>query len=146
MRASTNGRGNTRADQATEPAGSPDATDWDAHARNGSGLAPEASDRHSTPTHIGQKKYPADMTEEHPTFVTQLECSIAGERFEADRFQGLSSAGKPFLVRYDLDALARAHFRRKSQSPTQNQSFDINRFFYAGLFAGHRSGDLESTG
>ena len=48
------------------------------------------------------------MTEDHPTFVTHLECSMTGERSEPDRVHGLSAAGKPFLVRYDLDALAGA--------------------------------------
>jgi len=37
--------------------------------------------------------------------VTHLECSLTGERYDAARIQGLSSAGKPLLVRYDLDAL-----------------------------------------
>ncbi|MGE3931935.1 MAG: threonine synthase [Rhodospirillaceae bacterium] len=45
---------------------------------------------------------------ETPTFVTHLECGLTGERFPADRLHGLSSAGKPLLVRYDLPALARA--------------------------------------
>jgi threonine synthase len=43
-----------------------------------------------------------------PTFVTNLECSMTGETFEADRIHGLSPAGRPLLVRYDLDALANA--------------------------------------
>ena len=45
---------------------------------------------------------------EYPTFVTHLECSMTGERYEADQVHGLSSAGKPMLVRYDLDALGGA--------------------------------------
>jgi threonine synthase len=40
-----------------------------------------------------------------PTFVTQLECSLTGERYEADRLHGLSRAGRPLLVRYDLDGI-----------------------------------------
>ncbi|MHA1600070.1 MAG: threonine synthase [Alphaproteobacteria bacterium] len=40
-----------------------------------------------------------------PTFVTHLECSKNGERYEADQVHGLSAAGKPLLVRYDLEAL-----------------------------------------
>src|SRR5690606_13002951 len=40
-----------------------------------------------------------------PTFVTHLECSLTGERYEADRLHGLSAAGKPLLVRYDLDGV-----------------------------------------
>ena len=43
---------------------------------------------------------------EYPTFVTHLECSYTGARYPADTLQGLSEAGKPLLVRYDLDALA----------------------------------------
>ena len=42
------------------------------------------------------------------TFVTHLECSLTGQRHDADRLQGLSDAGKPLLVRYDLRAVARA--------------------------------------
>ena len=41
-------------------------------------------------------------------FVTHLECSLTGERYEAGRPHNLSKAGKPLLVRYDLDAVARA--------------------------------------
>ena len=40
-----------------------------------------------------------------PTFVTHLECAQTGARYEADRVHGLSDAGKPLLVRYDLAAL-----------------------------------------
>jgi threonine synthase len=43
-----------------------------------------------------------------PTFVTHLECSMTGEHYPADRLHGLSRAGKPLLVRYDLDAVRRA--------------------------------------
>ena len=40
-------------------------------------------------------------------FMTHLECSLTGERHEADRLQNLSKAGKPLLARYDLEAVAR---------------------------------------
>jgi threonine synthase len=43
-----------------------------------------------------------------PTFVTHLECSLTGERYPADTLQTLSRAGKPLLVRYDLDGVRRA--------------------------------------
>jgi threonine synthase len=43
-----------------------------------------------------------------PSFVTHLECSLTGERYEPDRLHGLSRAGKPLLVRYDLDGIRRA--------------------------------------
>jgi threonine synthase len=45
---------------------------------------------------------------EYPTFVTHLECSATGKRYEPDVLHGLSDAGKPLLVRYDLEALKRA--------------------------------------
>src|SRR5438270_10127312 len=43
-----------------------------------------------------------------PTFVSHLECSLTGERYEADRLHGLSKAGRPLLVRYDLDGVRKA--------------------------------------
>ncbi|HLO20044.1 MAG TPA: threonine synthase [Sphingomicrobium sp.] len=39
--------------------------------------------------------------------MTHLECSLTGERFEAGRPHNLSNAGKPLLVRYDLEAAKR---------------------------------------
>ncbi|MBV8494882.1 MAG: threonine synthase, partial [Alphaproteobacteria bacterium] len=42
------------------------------------------------------------------TFVTHLECSMTGERYPADQLHGLSRAGKPLLVRYDLDGIRSA--------------------------------------
>ena len=42
------------------------------------------------------------------TFVTHLECGLAGDSYEADTVQRLSQAGKPLLVRYDLDQLGAA--------------------------------------
>ena len=41
-------------------------------------------------------------------FVTHLECSQTGEHHEAGKLHGLSRAGKPLLVRYDLAAVKRA--------------------------------------
>jgi threonine synthase len=43
-----------------------------------------------------------------PTFVTHLECSLTGERYPADALHTLSKAGRPLLVRYDLDGIRRA--------------------------------------
>jgi len=40
--------------------------------------------------------------------VTHLECSLTGERYEAGRVHNLSRAGKPLLVRYDLEAASKA--------------------------------------
>jgi threonine synthase len=42
------------------------------------------------------------------TFVSHLECSLTGERYPADTLQTLSKAGRPLLVRYDLDGIRRA--------------------------------------
>jgi len=53
------------------------------------------------------------MTHELPTFVTHLECSATGATYEADRVHGLSEAGKPLLVRYDLDALGKGVTKEK---------------------------------
>ncbi len=50
-------------------------------------------------------------TGESPTFVTHLECSATGEHYAADQLHGLSAAGKPLLVRYDLKALADSLYR-----------------------------------
>ena len=47
----------------------------------------------------------ANLTADRPTFVTHLECSLTGERYPADTLHNLSRAGKPLLVRYDLDAV-----------------------------------------
>ena len=43
--------------------------------------------------------------------VTHLECSLTGERYEAVRPHNLSRAGKPLLVRYDLEAAKRTMTR-----------------------------------
>ena len=48
----------------------------------------------------------ANLTDHRSTFVSHLECSATGERYAADRVHGLSDAGKPLLVRYDLPGLA----------------------------------------
>jgi threonine synthase len=39
--------------------------------------------------------------------VTHLECSLTGERYEAGQVHNLSRAGKPLLVRYDVEAAAK---------------------------------------
>lgn len=49
-----------------------------------------------------------NLTAERPTFVTHLECSMTGERYEADQVHNLSKAGKPLLVRYDFAGVRKA--------------------------------------
>ena len=50
---------------------------------------------------------------EVPNFVSHLECGLTGERYEAGRLHALSRAGKPLLVRYDLEGIRRALPRDK---------------------------------
>ncbi|PZU08465.1 MAG: threonine synthase [Sphingobium sp.] len=52
-------------------------------------------------------RHDLNLTADRQTFVTHLECSLTGERYEADRLHGLSAAGRPLLVRYDLDGVRR---------------------------------------
>ncbi len=47
-------------------------------------------------------RFDDNLVAERPTFVTHLECALTGERYEADRLHGLSAAGRPLVVRYDL--------------------------------------------
>jgi threonine synthase len=49
-----------------------------------------------------------NLTTERPTFVTHLECAATGEQHAADEVHNLSRAGKPLLVRYDLDGVKKA--------------------------------------
>src|SRR5229473_442321 len=66
------------------------------------------------------------MTEYHwtggdlPTFVTHLECSLTGEHYPADTLQTLSKAGRPLLVRYDLDGVRRALPRERLAARPQS--------------------------
>jgi len=53
----------------------------------------------------------SNILAERQSFVTHLECSMTGDRCEADQVHGLSRVGRPLLVRYDLAALA-AHLDR----------------------------------
>jgi threonine synthase len=58
----------------------------------------------------------SNIKTERPSFVTHLECSMTGERYEADRLHGLSSAGRPLLVRYDLDGVRAALSREELEA------------------------------
>jgi threonine synthase len=50
-------------------------------------------------------RYDDNLTTERKTFVTHLQCAATGERYAADEVHNVSRAGKPLLVRYDLEAL-----------------------------------------
>jgi len=52
-------------------------------------------------------RYDDNLTAERPNFVTHLECSTTGEHYAGGVVHGLSRAGKPLLVRYDLEGAAR---------------------------------------
>ncbi|MEZ5897041.1 MAG: threonine synthase [Parvularculaceae bacterium] len=52
------------------------------------------------------------------TFISHLECSFTGERYEAGRVHELSAAGRPLLARYHLDALAKAVTKTELASRT----------------------------
>jgi threonine synthase len=57
-----------------------------------------------------------NLTAKLPNFVTHLECSMTGERHEADQVHNLSRAGKPLLVRYDLAGVRNALTKDKLAS------------------------------
>ena len=97
-----------------------------------------------------------NLTAERPTFVTHLECSATGERYDADRVHNLSRAGKPLLVRYDLDgvkrafnkeALARrpADFWRYRELLPVRRTADIVSRFMRSLMTGSLCGYFSST-
>jgi threonine synthase len=46
------------------------------------------------------------VTDDIDSYVSHLECSETGERYVANEVHGLSAAGKPLLVRYDLTAIS----------------------------------------
>ncbi len=48
------------------------------------------------------------MPDDVPTFVTHLSCSMEGDHYPADEVHGLSKAGKPLLVHYDLAGVSQA--------------------------------------
>ncbi len=50
----------------------------------------------------------SNLTEDRPTFVAHLECGFSGQRLEANKLHGLSPAGKPLLVKYDLEKIRAA--------------------------------------
>jgi threonine synthase len=63
-------------------------------------------------------------TPERPTFTTHLECSLTGERYRADEIHTLSAAGKPLLVRYDLEGLRRS----VSRAEVTERAYDFWRY------------------
>jgi threonine synthase len=73
----------------------------------------------------------ADTGPRDTSHVTHLECSETGERYPADRLHGLSRAGKPLLVRYDLEAIRRA-VSREGLSGRQGDMWRYREFLPVG--------------
>src|SRR4051812_868606 len=81
-----------------------------------------------------------NLTAERPTFVTHLECSATGEHYPADEVHNLSRAGKPLLVRYDLDGVRRA----LTKDALAERPADLWR--YRELLPVRRAADIVSLG
>jgi threonine synthase len=81
-----------------------------------------------------------NLTTERPTFVTHLECSATGEHYPADQLHNLSRAGKPLLVRYNLDGVRKA----LSKEALAQRPHDLWR--YRELLPVRRLGDIVSLG
>ena len=81
-----------------------------------------------------------NLTADRPTFVTHLECSITGKTYAADRLHGLSEAGRPLLVRYDLEAIAKA----VSRDAIAERATDLWR--WRELLPVRRTGNVVSLG
>jgi threonine synthase len=57
--------------------------------------------------------FTANLTSDRDTFVTELQCGLNGDCYEADTVQTLSKAGRPLLVRYDLNKLSKSITREE---------------------------------
>jgi len=84
--------------------------------------------------------YSSNLSSDRPTFVTHLECGMTGERVAAAQIHNLSAAGKPFLVRYDLEAIAKA----VSRDDLENRAADFWR--YRELLPVRRTENIVSLG
>src|SRR5580692_135717 len=96
--------------------------------------------RHSSPPPETALHTNENLTTERPTFVTHLECSMTGEHYAADEIHNLSRAGKPLLVRYDLDGVQKA----LSKDALANRPPDLWR--YRELLPVRRIEDIVSLG
>ena len=85
-------------------------------------------------------RYDDNLTTERKTFVTHLECAATGERYPADEIHNLSRAGKPLLVRYDLDGVRKSF----SKEALTRRAPDLWR--YRELLPVRRLADIVSLG
>jgi threonine synthase len=81
-----------------------------------------------------------NLTADRPSFVTHLECGFSGERHDADVVHNLSRAGKPLLVRYDLDGVR----KNLSKEALARRPADLWR--YRELLPVRRAADIVSLG
>src|SRR5215467_12853567 len=81
-----------------------------------------------------------NLTADLSSFVTHLECAMTDERHEADEVHNLSRAGKPLLVRYDLEGVAKV----LSKEALAQRSPDLWR--YRELLPVRRVQDIVSLG
>ncbi len=81
-----------------------------------------------------------NLRAERASFVTHLECAFTGERHAADVVHNLSRAGKPLLVRYDLEGVRKA----LSKEALARRPFDLWR--YRELLPVRRASDIVSLG
>ncbi len=89
---------------------------------------------------INPVRFDSNLTVERSSFVTHLECAYTGERYEADTVHNLSRAGKPLLVRYDLNGVKQA----LSKSALSERPQDLWR--YRELLPVRRVEDIVSLG
>jgi threonine synthase len=93
------------------PCGEPQAIIWD---KRTIGTPPDPPDtRLKNWRRLMPIQWSENLSSARETFVTHLECSMTGERHEADRLHGLSRAGWPLLVRYDLEGVRRSLTKEK---------------------------------
>jgi threonine synthase len=85
-------------------------------------------------------RHDENLTAERPTFVTHLECAATGEHYPADAVHNLSRAGKPLLVRYDLDGV------KKALSKTALAARPPDLWRYRELLPVRRAADIVSLG
>ncbi len=79
------------------------------------------------PTTSNKKKimtYNENLTTERPNFVTHLECGLEGDHYDATEIHTLSQAGKPLLVKYDLEGIKNAI----SKEELANRPADLWRY------------------
>src|ERR1700716_995022 len=81
-----------------------------------------------------------NLRAERESFLTHLECAFTGERHAADEVHNLSRAGKPLLVRYDLDGVRKGF----SKEALARRPADLWR--YRELLPVRRASDIVSLG